>query len=421
MRKISTAWTALLVSAVLLAPLWTGCGGKGKDDQGKPGAVEIVIWEQRDPQERAVMDSVLADYRRDHPGVTFSLVHYDTETLRSQYQTAALAGGGADIVYGPSDQVGPFSGLEIIQPLDEFLPAATWARFLPAALDTLNDHVWSLPDQVGNHLTLLYNTKYVAKPPETFDEWIQIAQAATTEGKNAGRRRYGLAFEFNEPFWLIPFLTAYGGWVMDENHQPTLDTPACVKALTFVRDLREKYKVVPRECSYQLMDTMFKEGKAAMILNGPWSFEDYKKAHVPFALARIPRLAPGKPWAAPMIGTKGYSVNADLAPAKEQAVRDLLDYLTSAEVTARFAKELGILPSVKAAYDFPEVKDNEILRASLEQWKVGRRMPVVVEMRAIWDAMRPNMQSVLNGSKSPEQAAADMQKQAIRNIETMNR
>ena len=406
----SAAW------ALVLLPL-VGCGGGGGQADGP---VQIVIWEQRDPQERAVMDAILEDYKATHPDVTFSLVHYDTENLRNQYQTAALAGGGPDVVYGPSDQVGPFSELEIIRPLDEFLPAEHWNRFLAAALDTLNGHVWAVPDQVGNHLNLLYNTTQIAKPPETFAEWIEMAQAATVTAEAAADRRYGLAFEFNEPFWLIPFLTAYGGWVMDENRQPTLDTRACVEALAFVRDLRDKYQVVPRECSYQLMDTLFKEGKAAMIINGPWSFEDYKKANVPFALAKIPRLEAGRPWAAPMIGTKGYSVSTEMESGKKAAVIELLDYLTSTEVAARFAVELGILPAIEAAYDDPRVRDNELLLASLEQWKVGRRMPVVVEMRAIWDAMRPNMQSVLNGTKTPEEAARDMQALALRNIETMN-
>jgi maltose-binding protein MalE len=121
-----------------------------------------------------------------------------------------------------------------------------------------------------------------------------------------------------------------------------------------------------------------------------------------------------------MIGTKGYSVNVNLDKAKEGAIRDLLHYLTSEKVTARFATELAILPSVRAAYDLPGIKNDALLQASLEQWKVGRQMPVVPEMRAIWDAMRPNMQSVMNGSKSPQDAARDMQKDALDKIASMN-
>jgi maltose-binding protein MalE len=47
-------------------------------------------------------------------------------------------------------------------------------------------------------------------------------------------------------------------------------------------------------------------------------------------------------------------------------------------------------------------------------------MPVVPELRAIWDAMRPSYQAVLGGAKTPEQAAKEMQELALRKIMEMN-
>jgi len=44
----------------------------------------------------------------------------------------------------------------------------------------------------------------------------------------------------------------------------------------------------------------------------------------------------------------------------------------------------------------------------------------VPEMRAIWDAMRPQYQSVMAGTKSPADAARDMQALAERKIAEMN-
>ena len=44
---------------------------------------------------------------------------------------------------------------------------------------------------------------------------------------------------------------------------------------------------MPRECDYQLMDTLFKEGKAAMIVNGPWSWSDYRKAGIDLGIAPL--------------------------------------------------------------------------------------------------------------------------------------
>jgi arabinogalactan oligomer / maltooligosaccharide transport system permease protein len=51
----------------------------------------------------------------------------------------------------------------------------------------------------------------------------------------------------------------------------------------------------------------------------------------------------------------------------------------------------------------------------------GRLMPVVTELRAVWDGMRPAYQAVLGGSLSPAEAAARMQSEAEGFIATMHR
>ena len=47
-------------------------------------------------------------------------------------------------------------------------------------------------------------------------------------------------------------------------------------------------------------------------------------------------------------------------------------------------------------------------------------MPIVPELRAVWDAMRPAYQSVLGGTLAPEAAAAQMQRDAEAKIREMN-
>jgi maltose-binding protein MalE len=40
-------------------------------------------------------------------------------------------------------------------------------------------------------------------------------------------------------------------------------------------------------------------------------------------------------------------------------------------------------------------------------------------MRVLWDVMRPGMQQVMNGSRTPEQAAKEMQAAALQQIAGM--
>ena len=48
-------------------------------------------------------------------------------------------------------------------------------------------------------------------------------------------------------------------------------------------------------------------------------------------------------------------------------------------------------------------------------------MPVVPEMRVVWDVMRPGLQQVMNGSKSAADAAREMQAAAVQQIAGMKR
>lgn len=407
-RKPRIVWVAALL---LASSLLGGCAPR-KDS----GA--ITIWEQMDPEERVRFEKNLAAWQQTHPGIEVHHVPYETEQLRTQFQTAAAAGGGPDLIFGPSDQVGPLSLLGLIEPLDQTLPAGFFDRFIPAALDTLNGHIYAAPDQVGNHLVLCFNRKMVPEAPETAEAFIAIARKLTKPAQGDQPAVYGFAMNATEPYWLIPFLTGYGGWVFDADGNPSLNTPAMVEALTFLRDLRDKYKVMPRESDYQVAETLFKQGQAAMIVNGPWSWSGYRKAGIDLGIAPIFKMPNGQ-WARPMAASKGYSINKNVPAAKRDEVVDLMTYLTSTEAETRMAVELGILPSTRNAYADSAIANDPTLKISRRAFDLGRRMPVVPEMRVLWDVMRPGLQNVMNGAKTPAEAAKQMQDAAVQQIAGM--
>lgn len=399
-------------AARIALPLVAALALLGGCAPGKKPAGEIVIWCQMDPQERGRFERNVAAYEAAHPGTRVQVVPYDTENLRQQFQTAAAGGGGPHLIFGPSDQVGPLSLLELIRPLDQTMPAGFFDRFVPQALDTLGGHVWQAPDQVGNHLMLVYNRALVSSPPETNEEFLALAKKLTHGGQ------YGLVMEATEPYWLAPFLAGFGGWVMDADHRPTLDTPAMRSALAYLADLKNRRKLMPRESNYQNAHTLFQEGKAAMIINGPWSWADYRKSGIDIGIAPLWTL-PGGGRATPMIASKGYSINVNCPEAELQGVIDFVTYCTSPEAELLAADTLGILPSHREAWADPRIQGDPILQASQRGFELGRRMPVVPEMRVLWDVMRPGLQAVMNGSKSPEAAAREMQAAAVQQIAGM--
>ncbi|MEK6570897.1 MAG: extracellular solute-binding protein [Bacteroidota bacterium] len=361
------------------------------------------------------MNWALERFMAENPGLRITALYKETEELRSGYQIAAIGGGGPDLVYGPSDQVGPFEVMKIILPLDTLLDKEYLSKFNPKGLVYSNGHLYQIADQIGNHLMLIYNKRLVPVPPQDTDELIRIGVKITHPPG-----QYGLVWNYTEPFFFIPFLTGFGGWVMDSTGTPTLDTPEMVNALSFVKDLRDKYRIIPKECDYNTADALFKEGKAGMIINGPWSISGYKKAGVDFGITRIPKVVSTGLWPGPMVSPKGYSINVSEPAWKIPSVVKLLKFLLSPEVELEFTKRLDTLPTQVEAAMSPIVRENRIVRDSGYQMEVGRPMPIVPELRAIWDAMRPSYQAVLGGTESPHEAAREMQRVAVQKISEMN-
>lgn len=383
----------------------------------------IVIWHQMRPDEQVVLHRQLARYVQAHPGIKVEELFKETETLRSAYVVGALAGQGPDLVYGPSDPVGIYEATKSLRPLEDLFPSSYLADFDSTSLLWYRGHLYQIADKIGNHLALVYNKNYVEKAPQTDRELIELCKEIQAKyGYIAGRPNvYGLTWNYIEPFFFIPFYTGFGGWVFGEDGvTPTLDTKAMVDALNFIRQLRDVEKIVPNEADYEIADALFKDGKAAMLINGDWSWAGYAQKGIDIGIAPLPKITASGLWCAPMTSPKGYSVNVNIKTEKLPLVVELLKFLLSEDCELETVKALNTAPTRKSLYKHPDIVSNENLQNSLLQIARGRAMPVVPQMRAVWDAMRPSYQAVMGGARTPEQAARDMQAQALRKIREMN-
>lgn len=380
------------------------CGNK-KEERTK-----ITIWHQMRVDERVILQSQIEKFMLTHPKIKVEQVYKETEEMRSGFIIAAVAGQGAEIVYGPNDNIGVFSSVDIILPLDTLFDKKFISQFNPKALTYYKNHLFQIADKLGNHLALVYNKKLLKTPPKTTDELIEIGKKLTKDFNNDGKiDQYALVWNYTEPFFFIPFYTGFGGWVMDDEFNPTLNNYSMVRALEFMRNLRDSAKIIPRESDYQIADALFKDEKSAMIINGDWSWSSYVKAGIDIGVAPLPIVNETGLNCAPMISPKGYSVNKNISNEKLIIVKELLEFLLNEENQLEATKLVSTIPTQKSLYSNPYFTNNEIMVNSQKQIDLGRSMPIVPEMRVIWDAMRPHYQAVLNGAKSPKQSANDMQ------------
>jgi arabinogalactan oligomer/maltooligosaccharide transport system substrate-binding protein len=368
--------------------------------------VTIVLWTKEGEADGGLQFvQQLADaYSAEHPNVTFEIANKDVETLREDFLTAGLAGSLPDLLWTVNDHAGPFTDAELILPVDDLFDLSQYVDGALAAVQ-LGGQTWGVPISNGNHLMLIYNKDLVETPPANTDELIAMGQELTTGGQ------YGLVYNQTEPFWLVPWLGGFGGAVFAEDGvTPTLNTPEMVNTLQFLYDIKYTTPIVPAESDYNGADALFKEGKAAMIINGDWSLGGYQETFGDkLGVARIPMVQATGEYPAPYTSGVYFMLPEGLEGAKLDAVKGFVGFVTNETNQALMIAKLNRLPALEAALDDSLITSNPILQGSADQMVVGVPMPTVSEMRCNWDSMKPEMQAVLAGSKTPADAAAAMQ------------
>jgi arabinogalactan oligomer/maltooligosaccharide transport system substrate-binding protein len=376
------------------------------------GPVTITLWTKEGEADGGLQYvQGLADaYTAAHPNVTFEVVNKDVETLREDFQTASLANAAPDLLWTVSDHLGPFTSAGLIQPIAKLFDLKKFVASATDAVKSPDGQIWGVPISNGNHLMLIYNKSLIAKAPANTDELISMSK----EFQAANPGKYGLVYNQTEPFWAAPWLGGFGGKVFAaDGVTPTLNTPEMISTLQFLHDIKLTDAIVPAESDYATADTMFKEGNAAMIINGDWSLGDYKKALGDnLGVAPIPMVTATGKYPAPYTSGVFFMLPVDLKGDKLAVVKDFINFATSKANQLDMVTKLTRLPALTEALSDKLITEDPILAGSAAQMSYGTPMPTVTEMRCVWDSWKPEMQAVLADSETATDAAAKSQSAA---------
>lgn len=393
---------SILVIFGMFALAITACTSKAEVPTGD---ITIQLWTQEGESDNAYQYVVsLTDaFTAMYPNITFEVVQKDTETLREDFQTASLAGAAPDLLWTVSDHAGPFTTAGIIQPVDDYFDMSL---YVPSVV--MDGKTWGVPISSGNHLMLLYNKDLIAEAPKDTDEMIAKGQELTHDDQ------YGLVFNSTEPFFIAPWWGGFGESVFaDDGVTPTLNNEAMVNTLQFLYDLKFTYKITPDSMDYDTADTLFKEGKAAMLVNGDWSLGAYQEQFGDkLGVAPLPMVTATGKYPAPYTSGKYFMLPKDLSGDKLNAVISFVEFATNEENQLNQLSILSRLPGLKSVLSNEAISSDPILAGSSEAMSYGVPMPTVVEMRCIWDAIKPEQTLVFAGSETPADAAAAMQSAA---------
>jgi multiple sugar transport system substrate-binding protein len=385
MKKLLFGFTALLlllVSACRIIPK--------RDDTITITPVTITLsgW-QSNPKEARLLQQVIHQFETQYPDIK---VKY--EVINSQYmdviKTRLIGDVAPDVFYLEAFEAPALMQYGVLEPLDDYItPDFNRADFTPTLLNAFqhDGKLYGIPKDFST-LVLFYNqTAFAAanltQPPKTWAELRTMAKKLTVDRTQSGKPdQYGLGIapELARQTFMIK---AFGGELVDRNQNATFAQPASRQGLQLVIDQyrRDRSAAQPSDVGATSGSEMFGQGKAAMVIEGPWAIPYLKDTfpQLKFATAEVPIIA-GKPQT--MAYTVAYVINRK-SPHKAAAWK-FVQYLTNATGMKRWAEQGLALPTRRSViaqlgYDRQPLYAPFIAGANYATiWQAGTTLPTIL-------------------------------------------
>jgi len=237
MLKKSLAMILVVVLAFTLAACGNGDSSGSDNELGGELTVVAPLTEPHNSGWVAVLDKFAEE-----TGVTIHTDFLPWMQLRER-QTLELASGSGsyDVVYAHPLWWREFAGLGYLQPVDNYTTAEDLALFIPSLLEMYRADdglVYGLPDWISC-IMIAYRVdlfeEHGLSKPETFADWVRAAEILHTDD------RAGIAFPAINAAGLagsyLTALLANNSWIVDDNDNPTMNTPEALETMRFFEQL----------------------------------------------------------------------------------------------------------------------------------------------------------------------------------------
>jgi len=264
---------------------------------------------------------------------------------------------------------------------------------------TYKGQVWGYPLSI-EAIGLIYNKALVATPPASFEEVIALDKKLASQGKKA------ILWDYNKSFFTWPMLAGPGGFVFGRNAQGELDpkqvgvNTAGALAGAQMLDRLVKDGHMPKGARYAEMEGAFARGQVAMMINGPWAWDNVRKVGIDFGVAPIPSVN-GKP-SKSFVGVLGCMVSAP-SKLKDVAREFIENHLLTLESLKTISADVPLGTPDNKAY-FRELSSDPRIVATMAIAQAGEPIPNIPEMGRFFPAMDAALEAITNGRQSPKDA-----------------
>lgn len=345
-------------------------------------------------EERALESSVKLFERQS--GRKVELLSLPFDAFASKLMAAISHGAGPDVFIFAHERVRQFSRMGLLASVDEEIDRRAYFQNALDALE-VDGRLYGYPLSL-KCLALYVNTKLVSRAPATTDEMRILLERLNSAGDN----RFGLAYESGNFYFHAPLLFGFGGRLFDEGGRAIFDTPEMARSLAFVKELQDR-RLIPEEASGGLVKSLFGDGRAAMVVSGPWFAGEIPKS-VDYSVFPLPDVSETGLPMRPFMGVEAALVSSKSGDL--EGARGLARFLSTGEASVVRAVVGGQVPADVAAYRDPRVRRDRLVSSLRAAAKNAVPMPNTLEMARVWEPMKLALQAALKGGVLPAQAGA---------------
>lgn len=413
MKKIFIK-AVLIISSILILTL-TSCG-KGKKSENQADATLTLAL--RGGTFAKVIKNIVPDFEREN-NVKCVILELEEDDLHQRVASeAGIFAGNYDLCMVDGSWMAEYTQKRILANLsnlgyqldDDIIPATT-------AISYHNGGLYLVPF-AGNVTVLLYNKLFVKEAGYNPDEIISLDDILKIS--EFTKKRHNLGFVYrgdtanNTVVDFLPILRSFGGWVVDENNNPSVDTPVFAEAMKFYLELIGTGRAAKKD---DLIAAIANKS-AALGVGWPGWYTPTNNSSMDYIALTGKRDRNSRAFNANVYGIWALGIPAN-CQHKDYAVK-LLKYIMEPEIQ-KASVAYGGVPCRYSSLKDPEIlakfPQYEAVRTALEN---GIYRPVIAQWTGFYTILGKEMNSIISGEKSVETGLSDAQKQIVLMINNTN-
>lgn len=340
------------ISALLVGLAFAACAFAAEQ-------ITIVYWQYEYATKVIAINELIKMFEAENPNITVVHETFPYAAFAEKVAAAVPAGVGPHIVNLYYGWLPAWQRTGYLQPLPEewFPPEEIESEFAPLVQAAkLDGRYWGLPTAVRT-LALFYNNDLfeeygINSPPETWEEFIEIAKQLTVwQGGMLARAGFGMAPDGQDHHLVREVLIRqFGGIPYGEDyHEVEYNSPEGARALQFYADLALVHKIGEPDFPFPGVAGYYREGfnagLIAMIVDGSFAIGTIQRgAKFRWGVAELPKLTPD--------GARHnfasfwmHALTPRARGAELEAAAKFLKFITSEKAMELWLKTVGELPA----------------------------------------------------------------------------